>query len=139
MIFLQMASQHLSFPSKSENISLVEKLIDDVCTEYKVNEDNYGNILVAVTEAVNNALFHGNRLNPEKEVKVLFDTPDKSTFVFKVSDQGDGYDIDKLPDPTSPENIEKISGRGVFLMKSLSDKIAFDDNGRTVEMHFKLN
>jgi len=140
MISLQMASQHLNFPSRSENISLVEKLIDDVCNEYKVNEDYYGNILVAVTEAVNNALYHGNRLNPDKLVDVKFEpTNSDSVLVFRVTDEGQGFNIDDLPDPTNPENLEKISGRGVFLMKSLSDKIEFDNEGRTVEMQFKLN
>ncbi len=139
MITLQMANQHLNFPSRSENISLVEKLIDDVCLQYKVNEDFYGNILVAVTEAVNNALYHGNRLNPDKSVDIRFEPQNDTTLIFKVSDQGEGFNIDTLPDPTSPENLEKISGRGVFLMKSLSDKIDFGDEGRTVEMTFKLN
>jgi serine/threonine-protein kinase RsbW len=134
-----MASQHLNFTSKSENISLVEKLIDDVCAEYKVNEDHYGNILVAVTEAVNNALYHGNKLNPDKMVDISFEPKGESTLVFTIKDQGDGFDIAALPDPTNPENLEKISGRGVFLMKSLSDNIEFNDDGRSVEMQFKLN
>ncbi len=134
-----MASQHLNFTSKSENISLVEKMIDDVCAEYKVNEDHYGNILVAVTEAVNNALYHGNKLNPDKMVDISFEPKDESTLVFTIKDQGDGYDFAALPDPTNPENLEKISGRGVFLMKSLSDNIEFNDDGRSVEMQFKLN
>ncbi|MBX7183381.1 MAG: ATP-binding protein [Bacteroidia bacterium] len=134
-----MASQHLNFPSKSENISLVEKLIDEVCAKYSVNEDHYGNILVAVTEAVNNALYHGNKLNPDKLVDISFVPKDPNTLVFTITDQGEGFDIAALPDPTNPENLEKISGRGVFLMKSLSDDITFNNDGRSVEMQFKLN
>ena len=57
---------------------------------------------------------------------------------FKISDEGCGFDHESLPDPTSPENILKIGGRGVFLMKQLSDDVLFHDNGSTVEIQFNL-
>ena len=57
-------NQKLLIPSKSENIVLVEKLVDDVCDLFDIQEDLYGHILVALTEAVNNGLQHGNKANP---------------------------------------------------------------------------
>ncbi len=129
--------QRLSFSSKAENLNLIEKMIDDVCEKNKVNEDYYGNILIAVTEAVNNAIHHGNRSNPDKQVNVTYDSSDSSLF-FTIQDEGPGFDYDNLPDPTDPQNIEKPHGRGVFLMKNLSDKIEFFDGGSIVKIYFNI-
>jgi serine/threonine-protein kinase RsbW len=129
--------QKLSFPSKAENLNLVEKLIDDVCEKNSVNEDYYGNILIAITEAVNNAIHHGNKSNPDKKVNVSYtSTPEK--LLFTIQDEGPGFDYENLPDPTDPQNIEKPHGRGVFLMRNLSDEIEFSDGGSTVIMKFKV-
>ena len=121
--------------SKADNLRLVEKLIDDVCQVYKVNEDAYGNILIAVTEAVNNAINHGNQNNPNKFVNIGFKTDNKQ-LVFSVSDEGSGFNYTDLPDPTDPTNIDKPNGRGVFLMKNLADSIEFIQNGKTVLLAF---
>ena len=127
--------ENIKISSTADNIHLVEKLIDTVCTEYKVNEDAYGNILIAVTEAVNNAINHGNQNNPDKFVNIGFQNSDKQ-LIFSISDEGNGFDYLGLPDPTDPANIEKISGRGVFLMKNLADSIEFEHNGQTVKLAF---
>jgi serine/threonine-protein kinase RsbW len=94
----------LSIPSDFEAVSQVEMLVDRVCNQLGVNEDFYGNVLIAVTEAVNNAIEHGNGKVVTTEVKVAVgDNP--SEFCFNVKDQGRGFDFDHLPDPTAPENI----------------------------------
>ncbi|NOQ72300.1 MAG: ATP-binding protein [Crocinitomix sp.] len=116
-------------------MSEVELLIDTVCEDLKLNEDHYGNILIAVTEAVNNAIVHGNDNDEDKKVKVEVAKKDeKVTFI--VADEGNGFDFDNLPDPTAPENIEKPDGRGIFLMKNLSDEVNFDLNGSKVSITF---
>ena len=128
--------KEISFNSVAENIHIVENMIDEICETYNVNEEHYGNILISMTEAVNNAIVHGNKLDPEKQVTVKFHMEGKSLF-FAISDEGPGFDYDNLPDPTAPENIEKPNGRGVFLMKNLADDCKFEDNGRIVELEFK--
>jgi serine/threonine-protein kinase RsbW len=133
-----MERQSLNFESKADNIVIAEKLVDDVCKEFSVNEDYYGNILIAVTEAVNNAINHGNRQNPDKMVHVDFTHQDHD-FCFTVKDEGDGFDFENLPDPTDPANLEKISGRGVFLMRHLADQMEYSENGTKVEMVFKVS
>ena len=133
-----MESEKLNFNSTSSNIVIAEKLIDDVCLKYKVDEDNYGNILIAVTEAVNNAINHGNQQDPSKKVYMEVDYLSDRSLKFTITDEGEGFDYDLLPDPTDPENIEKISGRGVFLMKNLADSIEFSNEGKSVEMRFRL-
>jgi serine/threonine-protein kinase RsbW len=126
----------LQFSSVIENIHIVERLIDDVFAEYQIKEDYYGELLIAMTEAVNNAIVHGNKLDPAKQVKVTFDIIEDKTVRFTVEDEGPGFDYHNLPDPTAPENIEKPHGRGVFLMRQLSDKCDFIDEGRVVVMDF---
>ncbi len=132
-----MEKQSLNFESRADNIVIAEKLVDDICKKFAVDEDYYGNILIAVTEAVNNAINHGNRQNPEKKVRLEFvERADRLSF--SVIDEGEGFDHEALPDPTDPENLEKISGRGVFLMKHLADEVEFSQNGTKVEMIFKV-
>jgi serine/threonine-protein kinase RsbW len=131
-------NQKLTISSRPENIILVERLIEDVCDVFDISEDYYGNILVALTEAVNNAIHHGNGSNPEKTIDILFkSTPERISFTIK--DQGPGFKYDAIPDPTAPENIEKPHGRGVFLMRNLADNVLFEDNGSTVILEFKIN
>ncbi len=127
--------QELRFPSVPENIALVERLIDDFRESGNFQEECYGDVLIAMTEAVNNAIVHGNKLDTSKEVIVEYERQENSLF-FRVHDQGPGFDFENIPDPTAPENIEKPNGRGVFLMRSLADDCAFLEEGRIVELTF---
>ena len=125
----------LRFDSKPENIAVVEKLIDQISEDHSIIPEHYGNVLIAMTEGVNNAIVHGNKLDAEKSVTVTC-AIDGKNLVFRISDEGPGFDYDNLPDPTAPENIEKPHGRGVFLMRHLADECAFEDDGRIVELTF---
>ncbi|MCW3075563.1 MAG: ATP-binding protein [Bacteroidetes bacterium] len=127
--------ENLKINSNAENLRLVERLVDDVCHIYNVNEDSYGNILIAVTEAVNNAINHGNQNNPDKYVQIGFETDEKH-LIFNIKDEGPGFDYQNLPDPTDPSNLDKVNGRGVFLMKHLADRLEFKDNGKEVSLAF---
>ena len=125
----------LRFDSKPENIAVVEKLIDKISADHGIVAEHYGNVLIAMTEGVNNAIVHGNKLDETKSVSVSCSINEK-TLVFRITDEGPGFDYDNLPDPTAPENIEKPHGRGVFLMRHLADECAFEDEGRIVELTF---
>ena len=125
----------MRFGAKPENIAVVERLIDQLSEEHSIIPEHYGNVLIAMTEGVNNAIVHGNKLDPSKSVTVTCALDGKS-LVFRITDEGPGFDYDNLPDPTAPENIEKPHGRGVFLMRHLADECAFEDDGRIVELTF---
>jgi serine/threonine-protein kinase RsbW len=130
------ASTHkIQLESNYQSLSTVEKFIEEVCEENNIGEDNFGNILVAVTEAVNNAIQHGNRLDPTKKIEMEAEAIG-SAIQFKISDQGKGFDFSNIPDPTEPQNLEKPNGRGVFLMKNLADAVSFEENGRIVQLKF---
>ncbi len=137
-MLVQYPLQKLVLMSQPESINSVEKLIDDIRDEHKISEDCYGKMLMGVTEAVTNAIYHGNKSDTSKKVNLSyqFDT-DKITFV--ITDEGNGFDYYHIPDPTAPENLEKVSGRGIYLMKHLSDQLIFANNGSTVEMQFYTN
>ena len=125
----------LSIPSDFGSIAKVETLVDSVCERLAVNEDYYGNVLIAVTEAVNNAIEHGNMMKNELSVDVHVGDKEMD-FCFNIRDKGAGFDYKNLPDPTSPENIEKENGRGIYLMKSLAEAVEFEENGASVSIYF---
>ena len=127
----------VKIPSIKENVSVVESFIENVGEKIKIEEAIYGNVLVSVTEAVNNAIVHGNKEDKNKKVRLGL-KQNKKSVRFIVEDEGMGFDHNTLPDPTNPKNIEKVKGRGIFLIKSLSDKTTFKQGGRVVEMLFKL-
>ncbi len=121
--------------SEIENLRLVEKFVDEISEELNLSNEIYVNVLIATLEAVNNAIVHGNKQN--KDLEVLIDTKkDEIGLHMIIKDQGNGFDYSNIPDPTSPENIEKINGRGIFLMEKLSDKIEFKNNGSHVYLTF---
>ena len=128
----------IQVPSITENIRMIESFIDNAKERFHLDDDIYGNIMIAVTEAVNNAIKHGNANDKAKNVSLALSL-DESMIRFVVKDEGQGFDYDNLPDPTAPENIEKLGGRGIFLMKHLSDEVDFKDNGRVVELSFYIN
>ena len=133
-----MNSIKIEIPSLSENIRIIESFIDNAKERFKLNDDIYGNIMVAVTESVNNAIRHGNKSNKDKNVTISLSLNDK-LLKFTVEDEGDGFDFQNLPDPTSPENIAKPGGRGIFLMRHLCDEVKFIDQGRIVELSFYID
>ncbi|MEX0811079.1 MAG: ATP-binding protein [Chitinophagales bacterium] len=127
----------LNIPSNPDKVSVLESFVDEIRQNFGIKEELFGNILITLTEAVNNSIIHGNKTDESKKVKVSAKS-ENNTLIIKVSDEGEGFDYNNLPDPTNPENLEKLTGRGVFLMNQLSDLMVFSDGGSTVELHFKI-
>lgn len=128
----------LNIVSEIVNIRVVENTIDEISVELKISSDDYGKILVATLEAVNNAIIHGNKIDKSKSVKIGFEYKLENLTV-TVADEGPGFTPENVPDPTSPENIENLHGRGVFLMRNLCDQISFNELGNEVKMKFKIH
>ncbi len=133
-----MNALNIQIPSLIENIRIIESFIDNAKEKFFLDDDIYGNIMIAVTESVNNAITHGNKGNKEKNVSLTL-ILDDSFIKFTIEDEGEGFNYNIIPDPTSPENLEKTGGRGIFLMKNLSDEVNFYENGKRVELTFYLN
>lgn len=115
----------------------VETFVQGLVTRLNIDPNLYPNILISLTEAVNNAMQHGNRFDDHK--KILVSCREKpNQILLSISDEGSGFDPFKIPDPTTEGHIEVEGGRGVFLMKQLTDEIHFLDHGRTVELMWKI-
>ncbi len=127
----------LKIPSLIENVRIAESFIDQARDEFNFNDDIYGNIMIAVTESVNNAIIHGNKNDKDKNVHLELNVSDKE-IAFTIEDEGKGFDFDGLPDPTAPENIDKPGGRGIFLMKHLADEVEFSKEGRAITLTFYI-
>ena len=130
-------NKQIFISSETKNISYAEKLVDDISDTYNIGAELYGNILVSVVEAVNNAIIHGNKLDKDKYVEINCNFENRYLY-FVIRDQGYGFNLENISDPTSPENIENPHGRGIFLMRNLSDQIEFSDKGREVTLRFKV-
>src|SRR5210317_1180842 len=100
----------IEIPSITENIRIIESFIDNAKEKFRLDDDIYGNIMIAVTESVNNAIIHGNKNDRSKNVSISL-TLNENILKFLVQDEGSGFDFQNLPDPTAPENLDKPSGR----------------------------
>jgi len=127
----------LKLPTCPSSISRLEPFVNELTAQYSVSKELFPNILISLTEAVNNAIEHGNCNDESKSVNIHTHINGKGLSV-RVIDQGCGFNHLNIPDPTKPENIETCGGRGVFLIKQLCDEVKFKNNGSTVEMYFNI-
>ncbi len=127
----------LELDSNPEGVAEIEGFVEQIREEVEIPDELYANILVCLTEAVNNCIIHGNKFSPVKKV-VLTCLKKDNVISFTAADEGEGFDFEHLPDPTAPENIEKVTGRGVYLMRQLSDYLKYANGGATVEMRFNI-
>ncbi|WDF55428.1 ATP-binding protein [Mucilaginibacter sp. KACC 22063] len=127
----------LQLASKPESVVEVENLIEDIADTYGISEDTFANMMTCLHEVVINAIVHGNKLDEHKKVIVNAEV-DQKRIIWNVADEGEGFDYNSLPDPTAAENLESLTGRGVFIVKHLADQCIFNASGNEVELHFKI-
>ncbi|MDN3581916.1 ATP-binding protein [Mucilaginibacter flavus] len=127
----------LQLPSTPESITQLEALIEEIADKYHVAEDTFANMMTCLNEAAINAIIHGNKSDISKKVIINADV-DLKRIIWTVTDEGEGFDYDHLADPTAPENLENLTGRGVFIIKHLADQCIFNTKGNEIELHFKI-
>jgi len=127
--------KRIEIQSSIENLTIIEKLVDELAESIKFDSDLYANILVCVTEAVKNSVVHGNNSDISKLVTIEYSFTEHQV-CFVVSDCGSGFNHYQVADPTLPDNIEKESGRGIFLMNCLADQVIYNDRGNEVSLKF---
>jgi serine/threonine-protein kinase RsbW len=101
----------LKLPSNLRSINVLDSFVQDVVHQYKISQEVHGNMLISLTEAVTNAITHGNHYDENKVVQINLQKK-SDTIAIRVSDQGCGFDPESVPDPTCDENICKCGGRG---------------------------
>ena len=119
---LKSYDDELVIPSDFANLSKVEKFITTICKKAKLNDDQCDNLAIAITELVNNAIIHANNQNPSKTVTIRVKYQPEKVMI-SVIDQGEGFEPDKIANPTDPQNLWKQNGRGIFLVRNLIDQV----------------
>ena len=102
--------KHYTLESTIDSLAKVEQIIESLKEEFNIPEEIFGNILVSISEGMNNAIKHGNGFDPKKVVELSFELEEKE-YRFTIIDEGSGFDYNNVPDPTHPDNLEKIDGR----------------------------
>ncbi|MCK5148559.1 ATP-binding protein [bacterium] len=129
----------MTIPSRIEELTHIEELSVRLAKQLSLDQDKQNNLSIAITEAVGNAITHGNGRDPEKTVDILVKiTP--TTLTVSVSDQGSGFDPSSISDPLAPENMLKESGRGIFILRQLMDDVTFKfEKGTTLSFMMRLD
>jgi serine/threonine-protein kinase RsbW len=114
----------MTLESELSCVDRVEAKAEDLAREAGFDEDTSSQIAMVTREAVINAILHGNKKDPAKQVLVSFELNNQELKI-TIADEGAGLDPDSVPDPLAPENILRSSGRGIFLMKAIMDEVHF--------------
>jgi serine/threonine-protein kinase RsbW len=128
----------LRLKSIPESIHQIERLIEEICDSNNLNHNYLGCITVALTEAFNNALEHGNKRNPEKFITVSFEKT-STGLMFNIKDEGEGFNFSNIPEIKDDGQEKIFPGRGIFLIKTLSDDVKFIEPGNELEIGFKTS
>lgn len=123
--------------SKLSNINKVRIFLQEVYNEAGLNMDTFNAVFLGISEAVNNAILHGNKLDPAKKVYIRTKLSENQLQI-EVEDEGEGFCDSVLTNPTAPENIYYEHGRGIFILKQLADQLVFKEDGRKVYIHFTI-
>ncbi len=120
----------LQIPSSADYISDAYDFLESWLKQQNVPDDIIADIGIAVTELINNAIKHANKFDTSKKVTIILEYLNNEVVV-SVSDEGRGFEPEKIPNPVSEENLLKEVGRGLFIVKSLMDdvKFSFPSNG----------
>ncbi len=127
----------ITMGSDPKNVHRVEEFLLKMNSALNIDDEKFGSLLVVVTEAVNNAIIHGNKRNPSRKVVVTCE-PRGKMLIIKVKDEGKGFNPHAIPNPIHEDNLLRESGRGVFLMHQLMEKVSFNANGNEVTMTMKM-
>lgn len=116
----------------------IESLIETIVNQFKIPNDLYGKLNLTVTEAIINSVRWGNKEDIGKKVRITAIIK-KDQFIVTIEDEGLGFDYTKISDPTSPANLNKESGRGLFLIKELTDDLIFENRGAKISLIFNIS
>ena len=130
----------LEIESDPNKIIVVEEFVNYFAKDLKIDDEKIPGLILAVTEATTNAIIHANKSDINKLVRVSAHMED-GTLVISVKDQGSGFDPNDVPDPTSPENLLKDSGRGIYLMRVYMDEIKYNvtQDGTELNLYMKVD
>lgn len=128
----------LQLASELESLNLLDKFMEDVRKKYMLNDDTFARMLTCTNEACINAIVHGNKSDKTLRVYINVEPSRDGFLVIQIGDEGQGFDYENIADPTTVENREKTSGRGIYIIRKLADRCLFNSIGNQIELHFKI-
>ncbi len=111
---------------------LCREIVEQIDTNSFSQKDIF-NIKLAIEEAMINAVEHGNQLDTKKNITIDYSITSE-TFEISITDDGEGFQPNMVPDPREDENIHRVTGRGIVLMKALMDSVEYNERGNSVHM-----
>lgn len=114
----------LTMASNPKNIGRIEKFLAKISRNVPMDEIQLHKLMVSLTEAVNNAIIHGNKADPRKKVALQCELL-PGWLLIMVNDEGRGFKPEGLKNPLKKENLMRENGRGIFLMRTLMDRVEF--------------
>ncbi len=124
-----------TIPSVRKELAALQQVLEELRRHCPIADDAFSNLMIALTEAVNNAIVHGNRSDPARSVRYRVECLDDAVRCV-VEDEGEGFDPATLADPTDPENLLRESGRGVFIIRSLMRDVQLTNTGSGMRVEF---
>jgi len=131
-------SREFTLPSVPESREAIEQALMEALERQGCGEDDIFSVRLALEEAVVNAIRHGNKADPSKSIYVNFRI-EQGRLIVNIEDEGAGFDLDSVPDPTAEENLEADHGRGILLMRVYMDEVAYNERGNAVTLTKVLN
>ena len=129
-------SNILIINSNKAELTRVEEFLKEVFINYELPTENFNKVLLCVSEAIVNSIVHGHKNRVDKEISIQVVSEEREISI-TVTDEGEGFDINQVPDPTSHANIKKESGRGIHIIKSISNSLKFNDKGNSLQFQIK--
>ena len=123
----------INIPSSTEFVGPVVKFLYDFFSNKGIQETVASNVVTSVIEAVGNAIVHGNNNDSSKKIDILIQI-NKNTLNIEVQDEGEGFDVSSVPDPTDPKNFLKPSGRGILFMNIGMDGVCYNEKGNILTL-----
>jgi serine/threonine-protein kinase RsbW len=127
--------KELKINSLQKNIFKVGQFIEEICDDNYISYSYFGNIMLAIEEAVKNAIIHGNKQDINKKVTLTFERT-KGGLIFTIEDEGEGFNPREIPNPLDSDDSK---GNGLFLMRSLADTVTYNTIGNQVELTFTIS
>ena len=133
------ASPHVllerDIPTSRDELRQLPSLLESVRSSCAIGDDQFYNLVIALTEAVNNAIVHGNRNDPQKHVRYRVVCLDEGVHC-TVEDEGEGFEIEDVADPVAPENLLRDGGRGLFIIRALMQSVRIERLERGMRIEF---
>jgi len=132
-----MATYSFTFPTDLQYIKKASQQILDCFADLKLDERMLSDLKLCLEEALINAMKHGNKQNTSLKVNAEV-SKESDSLKFTICDQGEGFDVHDLNDPTKEEHLAKTHGRGIFLIKNIMDEVRYDKENKCLHLTKRL-